>query len=45
MHITDYNPNKSDLNYKNITKFVGSFLLNKDNTILKIKKMSLRGSN
>ena len=40
MHINDYNPNRSDLNYKNITKFVGSFLLNYHNTILKLKKMS-----
>ena len=40
MHITDYNPKKNDLTYKNITKFVGSFLLNYHNNILKLKKMS-----
>ena len=40
MHIIDYNSKKSDLKYKNITKFVGSFLLNYHNTILKLKKMS-----
>ena len=37
MHITDYNPKKNDLTYKNITKFVGSFLLNYHNNILKLK--------
>jgi len=40
MHITDYNPKKNDLTYKNITKFVGSFLLNYHNKILKLRKMS-----
>ncbi|MBA7547724.1 hypothetical protein ES705_40160 [subsurface metagenome] len=36
MHIADYNPKKR----LDITKFVGSFLLNYHNTILKLKKMS-----
>lgn len=40
MHVTKNNPNKSNLKYKNITKFVGSFLLNYHDTILKLKKMS-----
>ena len=40
MHIIDFSPNKSDLKYKNITKFVGSFLLNYHTSILKLKKMS-----
>jgi len=40
MNIIDYNLKKSDLKYKNITKFVGSFLLNYHNSILKLKKMS-----
>ena len=40
MHITNYNQNKNDLKYKNITKFVGSFLLNYYDSILKLNKMS-----
>lgn len=39
MNISNHDPDGSNFNYKNITKFVGSFLLNYYDSILKLYKL------